>query len=54
MHLIERHTINASINILRKASANGDKNVANAVEGLRFDPVRLNIRSNSNVPCKAI
>lgn len=42
--------INGSFNILRKASANSL--VANAVEGLRFSPTRLNIGSNSNMPCK--
>jgi putative transposase len=36
--------INASINILRKVSTNGDLDVTNVVEDLRFSPVRLNVR----------
>jgi putative transposase len=36
--------INASINILRKASTNCDSDIANVVEDLRFSPVRLNVR----------
>jgi hypothetical protein len=40
-------------NLLIKASTNCDRNIANVVEGLRFNPVRLNVRVNSNIPYKA-
>lgn len=36
--------INASINILRKASANCDEYIANAVEDFAVSPVMLNVR----------
>jgi len=36
--------VNASINILRKVSTNGDLDVANVVKDLRFSPVRINVR----------
>jgi transposase len=36
--------INASINILRTVSTNGDLDVTNVVEDLRFSPMRLNVR----------
>jgi putative transposase len=44
--------INASFNILRKASTNCNINVTNVIEDLGFSPIRLNIRDNSNIPYK--
>jgi putative transposase len=41
--LLVNADINGSFNILRKASTNGDDYITNVVEGLRFDPVRLNV-----------
>jgi transposase len=38
--------INASINILRKVSTNGDLDVTNVVGDLQVSPVRLNIKDN--------
>jgi transposase len=38
--------INASINILRNASTNGDRDITNVVEDLWGSPVRLNIGDN--------
>jgi putative transposase len=42
--------INASFNILRKASTNCGSNTTNVVEDLGFSPIRLNVRDISNIP----